>query len=1113
LNELDFKMTKSLKIILPVFLLCFGLSLWNCEKVSNDNAQFELLRKEQTGLEFQNVLTQTADFNVFNYMYFYNGGGLAAGDFNQDGLVDLYFTANMSENKLFLNRGDLYFEEAGEVAGLEGIGGWTTGASIVDINNDGMLDIYVTQMSGFQNIEGKNQLYVCQSIENGVPIFKDEASKYDLDLEGFGTQAAFFDYDLDGDLDMYQLNHSLHRNGTFGKRKTFEDDPHPSAGDRLWHNEGGKFVDVSESAGIYSSAIGYGLGIVTGDVNNDGWPDIYIGNDFHENDYLYLNNQDGTFSEVLTEQIQHTSRFSMGVDMSDINNDGWNEIISLDMHPYDPFILKSSLGEDGLDIFKFKLGYGYNPQFARNNLQLNNGNGTFSEIGIFAGVHATDWSWSPLFFDFDHDGYKDLFISNGIPRRMNDIDYVNFKTSDDLRYKNQFDQLEDNDLAYIEKMPEIKLENKFFKNTQQLNFQDIKNKIINNAVSYSSSAIYADLDNDGDLEIVVNNIDDEPFIYKNLQVEQQNSDAHYLNVQLTGTVQNKHAIGAKAIVFKGKERYAIEHFPTRGYQSSALSKLHIGIGQQEQVDSVLLIWTDQTYQNITPNQYDTTLNIAWQPNLPIFDFKGLVTPPKAAVPLEDIAAKIGLDYKHKENPFVEFHREALIPHTTSAEGPALAVGDVNGDGLDDVFVGGAKRERAALFLQIGQGQFQQNTPLALLQDSLFEDVDAVLMDIEKDGDLDLIVASGGNEFRGEHEALKQRAYLNDGKGNFERKDLFQNVFLTASCVLPADFNGDGNLDFFFGARAVPWNYGTPPTSYLFVNKGDGTFASEELKGAGMVKDGTWCDLDADGDLDLVLAAEWQSILIFKNENGQLNKTELNDASGWWNTIISGDFDGDGDLDLMAGNAGLNTKLKPSKTQPIKMFVNDFDENDQIEQILTYHVEGREIPFATYAELTKQLVQLKKKFLYSRDFAAASLEDLFGKEKLASAKVYEVNTFKSVFFENQGDGESFIMHPLPDEAQFSTLNAIAPMKEDKRFLLGGNSAQANIEMGWYDASYGQVLEIGKDEKMSIHPIQSSIQGEVRRIEAINIQGETHYVIARNDEQLIVLRSFTDSKLLE
>ncbi|MEM0993473.1 MAG: VCBS repeat-containing protein [Bacteroidota bacterium] len=1085
-----------------VFILVIGL--WNCNEKAEQNTQFQLLRKDQTGLDFQNELTQTADFNVFNYMYFYNGGGLAAGDFNQDGLVDLYFTANMGKNKLFLNQGDLKFQEATQKAGLSGIEGWTTGASVVDINNDGLLDLYVSQMSGYQNWTGRNQLYVCQGVENGIPVFKDEAAKYGLDLEGFGTQAAFFDYDLDGDLDMYQLNHSLHRNGTFGQRATFENEPHPSAGDRLMRNDNGTFVEVSAEAGIYSSAIGYGLGIVTGDVNNDGWPDIYVGNDFHENDYLYLNNQDGTFSEVLTEQMQHTGRFAMGVDMSDINNDGWNDIISLDMHPYDPFILKSSLGEDGLDIFRFKLGYGYNPQFARNNLQLNNGNSTFSEIGVFAGIHATDWSWSPLFFDFDHDGYKDLFVSNGIPRRMNDIDYANFKMNDDLRYKNQFDHLEDTDLTHIEKMPQIKLPNKFFKNTQHTKFQDINIQIAGDLPTYSSSAIYADLDLDGDLDVVVNNIEDEPFVYENLQNKQSAPAASYLKLQLEGSPNNRQAVGAKAIVFKGNQRYRVEHFPTRGYQSSFLSNLHLGIGDQTAVDSIVLVWPDRSYQQLQVAQYDTTLALTWRPNLPIFDPQNLAAE-KDFTAFTDATADLNLYHQHIENPFVEFHREALIPHTTSAEGPALAVGDVNGDGLEDVFIGGSKREKAALFLQNAAGKFEESTPNVLLQDSIYEDVGAVLVDVENDGDLDLIVASGGNEFRGTHEAMQQRAYLNDGAGNFERKDLFPSVFMTASCVLPADFNGDGYTDFFFGGRAVPWNYGKLPDSYLFINQGNGSFEEStpaDLKKAGMVKAGAWCDIDGDSDLDLVIAAEWQSISIFKNENGTLQKSTINDASGWWNAVVTGDFDGDGDVDIIAGNYGQNTKLKPSKAQPVRMFVNDFDDNDQIEQILTYYVEGQEIPFATYEELTKQLVQLKKRFLYAKDFAAASLEELFGQEKLATSTVYEVNTFESVFFENQGAGNDFVMRPLPDAAQFSTLNAITPL-DDGRLMLGGNSVQSNIEMGWYDANYGQVLRFLADGTMDIQNLQTPIEGEIRKIRHIEVQGKSYYLVARNNDELMVL----------
>ena len=445
------------------------------------NYKFELLTKDVTGLDFRNVQTQTMDFNIFSYMYFYNGGGIGSGDFNNDGLIDLFFTSNMESNKLYLNEGGMKFRDVTAEAGLEGQEGWTTGVSVIDINDDGMLDLYVGQVGEYSVLSGTNQLYICKEIVDGIPVFEDKAKEYGLDLVGFSTQATFFDYDLDGDLDMFQLNHSLHHNGTFGQRKGFKDEKHPLAGDRLFRNDDGKYVEVTEASGINSTRVGYGLGIVTGDINNDGWPDIYIGNDFHENDYLYINQGDGTFKDVVPEQMMHTSRFSMGVEMGDINNDGYEEIISLDMLPDDPVILKSSLGEDAYGIFQFKLGYGYNHQYARNNLQLNNGDDTFSEIGLFANVSASDWSWAPLFLDFDQDGYKDLFISNGIPRRMNDIDYVNFRRGDeDTRWKTNTNYLEENDLEIVEKMPQIKLSNKFYLNHQDLTFTDIEKQVKGN---------------------------------------------------------------------------------------------------------------------------------------------------------------------------------------------------------------------------------------------------------------------------------------------------------------------------------------------------------------------------------------------------------------------------------------------------------------------------------------------------------------------------------------------------------------------------------------------------------------------------------------------------------
>ncbi len=1102
------------------------LSLSACKNTEQATPQFQLLTENSTGLHFDNTAKASTKFNVFNYMYFFNGGGVAAGDFNQDGKVDLYFTANMSENKLFLNQGNLKFKDVTKQAQLGGQEGWTTGCSVVDINNDGRLDIYVSQLGNYEGMAGTNQLYVCTDVKDGIPVFEDKAAEYGLDLSGLATQAVFFDYDLDGDLDMFQLNHTLHQNGTFGKRKTFKD-PHKLAGDRLLRNDKGKFTDVTNEAGILSTVIGYGLGIVAGDINLDGYPDLYIGNDFHENDYLYINQQNGTFKEVLTEQMMHTSRFSMGVDMADLNNDGWSEILSLDMLPADPYVLKTSLGEDGFDIFKFKIGHGYNHQYARNNLQLNNGNGTFSEIAMFAGVHATDWSWAGLFTDFDYDGYKDIFISNGIPRRMNDIDYVNFRLGDaDTKFKTDNNHLKEEELSIIEKMPKVKLENKFFRNNGDLTFTDIHQHIKNDKTSYSNGAAYADLDNDGDLDIVTNNIEDAPFVYKNMTMERTDLTANYLAFQFEGSPENRQAIGAR-IVFtyrrlqspsskekrrlKSPIRQIYEHYPVRGYQSSMAPGLSIGVGEKADIENIKVIWSDGTFELLNNVKFNETNIVKWKPGLTKFDFKTLSAPKKNAYQFEDMTNQSGIDFQHEENPFVEFNRESLIPHMVSSEGPALAVGDVNGDQLEDIFIGSAKRRKSALFLQQKNGTFRENTPAVITNDSLFEDVDAVLVDIENDGDLDLVIASGGNEYRGKSEARKQRAYLNDGKGNFQRKDVFPDALLTASCILPADYNGDGLIDFFIGGRAIPYNYGKTPKSYLYKNKGNGEFEEvidEKLNQAGLVKDGTWYDMDGDGDQDLVLAIEWQPIQIFTNNNGQFEQKSINNLSGWWNFVLPHDFDNDGDVDILAGNLGTNARLKPTKEEPIRLYVNDFDDNQQVEQILTYYLDGKEIPFNNHAELIKQMVGLKKKYLYAKDLAKASMTEIFGKAKLQEAEVLEVNYLQSAYFENTGEG--FKTHPLPAELQFSTLEAARLQDLDKdgksEVILGGNFYDSNIEMGRYDASYGHLLSIGKNGKMEINPLgEVVVKGQTRRIKVVNVKGEDYLIFGKNGAPIQVLKN--------
>lgn len=1097
----------SKKIYFLVFSFIFLFSCSSDDSYFFETPQFELLKKDQTNLDFKNEVEASFELNVFNYMYFFNGGGVASGDFNQDGLVDLFFTSNMNSNKLFLNEGNLKFKDVTQKAKMEGLEGWTSGTSVVDINNDGLLDIYVCQVSNYRYLKGHNQLYINQGNENGIPVFKEEAAKYGLDFQGFGTQASFFDYDLDGDLDCYLLNHSLHQNGTFGRRKTFVE-THPTAGDRLLKNENGTFVDVTAEAGIFSTVIGYGLGITTGDINLDGYPDIYIGNDFHENDYLYLNQKDGTFKEVLAQQINHTSRFSMGVDMADINNDGYNEIFSLDMLPADPVILKSSLGEDGLNEYNFKIGHGYHHQFARNSLQLNNGDGSFSEIAMFADVFATDWSWGTLFLDFDHDGYRDIFISNGIPRRMNDIDYFNFRQNSPIDYKSADEKLDSADLKIVERMPQIKLRNKFFKNNvSNLTFADIENQIKNDATSYSNGATYADLDNDGDLDIVVNNFEDEPFIYKNLN--KKDSTQNYLSLELNGSEKNKNAIGARAIIFKGREKIIYEHFPVRGYQSSVDLGLHIGIGDAAEVDSVFLIWSDRTFEKIENIKFNQTQSISWKANLPLFDFSTLQKKYNSGS-FTDITESTKIDFVHEENPFLDFNRETLIPHMVSSEGPAVAVGDINGDGLEDVFFGSSKRRKSQLYFQQPDGSFYNNTSTNILTDSVYEDVDAVFVDIEKDGDLDLVIASGGNEYRLNGKETLQRFYLNDGNGNFSEKQFFPKSNCTASCVLPADFDGDGLVDFFFGARAVPWKYGEVPTSFLFKNLGNGKFEnvtskySNGLEKVGFVKNGSWADMDSDGDLDLLLAMEWDAIQFFENQGNSFKKKAINSDKGWWNFVYPFDFDMDGDLDFVAGNLGLNSRFKnATKGEPVRLYIEDFDDNKSLDQILTFYLEGREIPFANYAELTKQLVSLKKKFLLSKNMAKANLDEIFDKDKLESATVLEANTFESMYFENTPEG--FKAHPLPDEIQFSTLNAATYFPKEQ-LLVAGNFFDNNIEMGKYDASYGNILSVGNNRKISYAGSISNIKikGQVRRIKEIIIAGKRCYIFAKNNAAPQIIR---------
>lgn len=1098
--------------------LFFGMALivfTSCKsKPEAKNPLFVTLKSSQTGLDFTNKLEYNNQFNLFKYMYFYNGSGVGAADFNNDGKVDLFFGSNQHDNKLYLNTGNLDFKDVTQQAGIPHDGGWTTGISVVDINNDGLTDIYVCRVGNYEVLHSKNLLLINQGADsNGIPVFSEKAKEYGLDFAGFSTQAAFLDYDMDGDLDMFLLNHSVHENGTFRPRKDFFGTYHDLSGHRMYRNDGTSFTDVTRQTGINSTAIGYGLGIAVSDIDLDGWPDIYIGNDFHEDDYLYINQHNGTFKEQSEQQMMHTSQFSMGVDVADVNNDAYPEVISVDMLPSDPYILKRSLGEDAYDIFNYKISVGYSHQYTRNNFQYNRRNGLFSEIGLYSGVAATDWSWAPLWVDFDNDGLKDLFISNGIPKRMNDIDYINFVTQGEVQQMIRDNNMQGKDLALINKFPEIKLPNKFFRNSGDLFFKDEESLIEANEPTFSNGAVYADLDNDGDLDIVVNNIDAPVLVYENRTVKNDTKPSSF-TIHLKGDEKNRAATGARVIVFAGGEVRTYEKYPVKGFLSSMETPLLVG-NKNTKIDSMLLVWPDNTFERLAlPGT--AVIKAVYKKGLPLFDFGMLTSRTRyESLPMQNITAESGLQYLHQENHFVEFDREPLIPHMISTEGPALAVADVNHDGLEDVFIGSARDKKPVLFLQQPQGKFVPSFQPALDKDSVYENTDACFADVNNDGNIDLVVASGGNEFFGKDFHNTPRVYINDGKANFTRLDhAFDDLFLTASSIVADDFNGDGFVDLFVGGRAVPWEYGQTPRSYLLLNNKAGKFTdvtasyAPELSAAGFVTRALWFDIDQDGDKDLLLSTEWGGIDAYLNNKGRFTKRALTDKNGWWNFVLPFDIDKDGDIDLIAGNLGLNTRLKASNTEPLRLYFNDFDGNGKKEQILTYYLGGKEIPFANKAELEKQMPVLKKKFLYAEDFAKASLQDLFTKEKLNSAGILTANYMGNAVFINKGN-LNFEVSLLPDAAQFSSLKDAVLVNANgddlTDVLIVGNYYDPNIEMGRYDADYGTILLNKGGGKFAAEVINGlSVKGQVRHIKPLTVNKQQAFIMARNSDSAILIK---------
>jgi enediyne biosynthesis protein E4 len=1110
-------MYRVIKVLLffSIFIL---FSCQNKEVKEQATPIFKLLEPNETGIQFSNNLDVNLDFNIFKYMYYYNGSGVGVGDFNGDGLQDICFSGNRVSHKLYLNKGNLKFEDITEKAGLADVKDWETGVAVVDINQDGLLDIYISVLGDYMQFKSHNKLFINKGVNTeGVPQFEENSKDYGLNLVGFGTHATFFDYDLDGDLDMFQLNHSLHKNGTFGPRAAFQGKMHPLSGDRFFRNDNGKYNEITKEIGIFSNALGYGLGLAVGDINWDGYPDMYIGNDFHENDYLYINQKNGTFKEQITDYIMHTSTFSMGVDIGDLNNDGWNDLMSLDMQPYTPSVLKASEGEDGFGIYNFKRNFGYNHQYSRNALQINNGNGTMSETAVYSGVHATDWSWATLFFDFDNDGNKDIFISNGIPKRMNDIDYIKFASDDAFQTKIVTEKLEDKDLDMIRKIPEIKLYNKFYRNAGNVRFKDQEPAILNNKLSYSNGAAYADFDNDGDLDVVTTNINDKVFIYENLSKKDKNNAL--LTLILRGSEKNRNAIGSKLIAYKKDSTLVFEKYPTRGFMSSMETPLYAGLGNPEAIDSMILVWTDGTMQHLdkTALKWNAPNEFKYRKGLQRFDYQRFMRKKTNIKSVEDITEKTKLDFKHTENNFVELDREPLLPHITSTEGPALAVGDLNGDGLDDVFIGNAKWEKAGLFFQNTDATFTKINCPALDLDSTYEDVEALIIDVDNDKDNDLVIGTGGNEFYNNDEKQLSRVYLNDGNGNFTfLPDAFKGIYATVSTLQPTDFNGDGFVDLFMGARSVVWAYGETPRSYLLQNDGKGHFSdvtpqyNKDLATIGMVKSSTWHDIDKDGDQDLVVTVEWGGVYAFLKEKNSFKKTLLTDKKGWWNFVLPYDFDNDGDIDFIVGNEGQNTRFKGTEKEPIRMYYNDFDDNGKKEQVITYYLQGKENVFATISDLQRQIPVLKKKILYAQKFATMSLAEIFTASKLDKAQKYEANYMDNAIIINKGNGQ-YETVSLPDLAQWAPYKTaqIIDANGDNLpdVLMYGNYFGNNIQLGRYDADFGKIL-INKGncqfEAQNTEGVQ--VRGEVRRMLPIQIgknQKIKTFVQAINNEKVKIV----------
>lgn len=1065
-----------------VFLITVFLILASCTR---DGELFHNPSPSETGIDFKNELIPREDLNILDYLYFYNGGGVAIGDINGDDLPDIYLAGNQVKNKLYLNKGNLKFEDITEQAGVAGKSSWNTGAVMGDVNGDGLLDIYVCAVVGIKGFNGYNELF----INNGDNTFTESAARYGLDFDSYSSSAAFLDYDLDGDLDLYLLNHAVHTEESYG-RANLRYKRNYQTGDKLLRNDGDTFTDVSEEAGIFGGIIGYGLGVAVSDFNQDGYPDIYVGNDFHEDDYYYLNNGDGTFTECLKKYFGHTTRFSMGNDVADVNHDGWPDLISLDMLPEVEEVLKTSEGDDNIQTQRMRIErFGYHYQFTRNMLQLNRPGSYYAETALQSGIAATDWSWSALFGDYDQDGEQDLFIANGIPKRPNDLDYIRFVSSEEIKSKINNTRLVDQDA--LDMMPSGAVHNYYFKG-EGTAFEDLSHTMLRKDTLISGATAYADLDLDGDLDLVTNNLNHEASLY----INQTNDKANYLKIQLQYPGPNTYGLGTKIFSYHNGVLQYKELYPVRGFQASSEPIIHFGYGQNEKIDSLKIVWPDGTFQLLKEVAANQKLKLKPE-STSAFDYATLL--PQHKKRFKKVTGNLGIDYEHVEDSYIDFNRQKLIPYQISDRGPAVALGDLNADGKEDIYFGGSKFYPAKVYLNSDSTFVSKRYP-ALVRDSVIEEVSSVIADFNSDGKDDLFLGTAGGDFFGQSAPLLDR-YFVQGEDRFSQNELPE-YYEHASVVKPHDIDGDGDLDLFVGNYTRTNNFGIIPPSYILRND-DGAFVileNESIQSLGLITDAHWADLDGDQQEELVIVGEWMTPRFFKNNKGSLSEVDLlkEAISGLWQAVVPNDIDGDGDLDLILGNWGNNNKFKASQKYPLKMYYGDFDSNGSTETVVAIPKDGQYYPLESLQGLSGQMENLRKKFNTYRSMAGKTIEEILDKKALKKGKLYEVNELRSGILMNEGK-LSFV--PFERDLQLSPITAFLSYDFDKdgreEVLAGGNYFGVKPYHGRFGSFSGAMIA-GKNDVILGHEMGMDLsQKSVRHFHIIQLNGEPYVLVTFNN----------------